>query len=453
MTLEKRTYETRAVRELTTLLASHRAVLAVGPTGCGKTVIGSMLIHKRPGRVLWLAHKYELIDQAHRSLTSLGIDAGVWMAHEERLHGAARVDSNARVQVASIQTAARRGVAGSFDLVVIDEAHRAMADSYQKVAGKHPNAKILGLTATPCRQDGRGLGSFFDEMFIVATPSELYEDGYLAKPRTFAAPQETVAKIAAGLRRVRSVHGEYNPKELERLVDTQLLVGNVVSESLRLAPGVPKVVFAASVAHSKRIAKRFQRRGIKVAHVDGETPADERAEILASLETGKVEVVCNVDVLSEGWDLPKLGAVVIARPTKSLARFLQMCGRVQRPYKGRTPIILDHGNNVLRHGVLPSQDIEWSLDEDTEHGEKSQPIFYACAECFTFAPITASSCPECGADRPIGGRERKMQEENARLEEVTQTRIAEMHARIEKLAEENGAPRGWSEKVLAECLQ
>jgi DNA repair protein RadD len=450
MAFEKRAYETRAARDIPELLAQHGRVLAVGPTGCGKTVIAAMIIKRWSGRVLFLAHKYELIDQAYRRLADAGVAAGVVMAHDESLNGDERVNHSARVQIASVQTASSRGLTGDFDLIVFDEAHRAVASSYQNVAKKYPRARVLGLTATPCRQDGLGLGAFFNHLYEIAKPSELYASGFLAKPRTFAAPPETVQRLVQELKKVASYNGDYNQQRLAAVVDNQLLVGNIVSESIRLAPGVPKVVFAAGVEHSKKIAARFRRRGIASAHLDGGTPPDERAEIIERLRRRDVEVVCNVDVLSEGWDLPALGAVIIARPTKSLARFLQMCGRVQRKYGNRIPLILDHGNNVLRHQVLPTDDVNWSLDEDTKQGNKGQAIYKTCHACFTFMRSSADSCPSCGAEREIDQRDRELQEREARLEEVLATKRAAIRSRVETLALAKSAPSGWVDRVLAE---
>jgi DNA repair protein RadD len=455
MKFEKRAYETRAVREIDERLDQHGKVLAVGPTGCGKTVIASLLIKQRKAdRVLFLAHKYELVDQAHRRLADAGIRAGVWMAHDEHIHGTARIDKTARVQIASIQTAARRGVPIDPDLIVIDEAHRAAADSYQSIVAKFPKAKLLGLTATPCRQDGRGLADSFADIYIIAKPSALYTSGHLAKPRTFAAPPAVVADLVKQLKSVRTAAGDYNKAELEQVVDSQLLVGNVVSESIRLAPRVPKVVFAAGVKHSQRIAERFRRRGIKATHLDGNTPVDERAAILGRLASGDLEVVSNVDVLSEGWDLPALGAVVIARPTKSLARFLQMCGRVQRKYGNRIPLILDHGNNVLRHQVLPHDDIDWTLDNGSGDGGSGggEPILYACPTCYTFVPTSERVCPECGTERPISERDRELKEKQAKLEEIRLAHVAEIRSRIETIASRKNAPTGWVARVLSEML-
>jgi superfamily II DNA or RNA helicase len=453
VSFEKRSYETRAVSELRDLLKTHKRVIAVGPTGCGKTVIASLLIRngirdKRWRRVLFVAHRYELIDQAYKRLATAGLRCGILMASEEALNGTERVDQSAPVQIASVQTIARRGVPADIDLIVFDEAHRVMADSYQGIAASQPKAEMLGLTATPCRQDGRGLGAFFAHMYEIAKPSELYAAGYLAKPRVLSSPEKVVKELAAKTKPIRAVHGDFDAGQLELAIDTSKLVGSIVSESIKWAPRVPKVVFAAGVRHSQNIAALFRRRGISAVHIDGETQADIRSKALADLASGRVEVVCNVDVLSEGWDLPALGSVVIARPTKSRARFLQMGGRVQRVYGKRVPIILDHGNNSARIGVIPGDDVPWSLDDEVKRARDAEPIYYACAKCQAFAPTTASACPECGTPRPVDPRKRELEEVKARLEEIRSSRLAEMRDRIEKFAVARGVPSAWVDRVL-----
>jgi superfamily II DNA or RNA helicase len=451
--LEKRGYETAAVRDLRELLPRHRRVLAVSPTGSGKTVIASLLIQQEPRfkKVLFVAHRHELVSQAFDTLTHLGLTVGVLMASDEALNGTDRVDPSARVQVCSVQTLDRRGVPPNVDLVVFDEAHRAMADSYQRVAAACPRACVLGITATPCRLDGRGLGQFFKRMLVVSTPSALYASGYLAKPRVYSSPAGVLDVLRVALKQVKTRKGDYAPDTLARAVDNGYLIGKVVSEAVRLAPDVPKLVFACNVEHSQKIARNFRRAGIKAEHVDGETPLAERQRILAALRDGDIEVVCNVDVLSEGWDLPALGAVVLARPTKSLARLLQWCGRVQRPYRGRVPVIIDHGANVQRLDVHPAEDVEWSLELGVKpEGEDLDPRIKVCPACLACIPMACATCPACDEPCRLHADRKKRKEIKAKLEEVSARQLVAARERVMAAAEKHGAPAGWAERVLAE---
>ncbi len=448
MKFERRPYADLAASALRVALREHQRVLTVGPTGCGKTVIAARLIKHtaRWRRVLWLAHRYELVDQAYGTLADLDLPVSVMMAADESVNGTDRQIADARVVVGSVQTVAARGVPDDIDLIVFDEAHRTMADSYRTIAAQCPTADVLGLTATPCRLDGKGLGDFYQHMHVIAQPSALYADGYLAQPRTFSAPPDVVKALAVRLNGLRKERGDFAPNSLAKAVGTNFLIGSVVEEARRLAPGMPKVVFACNVKHSRQIDAAFKAAGIASAHIDSETDPHERRETLAALASGAVEVACNVDVLSEGWDLPSLGAVIVARPTASVARFLQFVGRVQRPYAGKSPIVLDHGANVQRLGILPGQDTDWSLD-----GGAVSPIgpgvLKACPACLAMMPSACASCPACGFAMPLP--KRSMREEiAARLEEVKTARRAKARAGVEALALAKNAPPGWVDKVI-----
>ena len=218
-----------------------------------------------------------------------------------------------------------------------------------------------------------------------------------------------------------------------------------MSEAIRLAPKVPKVVFAGSVKHSQELCSRFKRRGIKAAHLDAETDAHDRVRMLDDLRTGAIEVVCNFGVLTEGWDLPALGAVIIARPTRSKTLLFQMAGRVQRPYKGRKPVVIDHGNCCIALGIDPREDYPWRLDGATKRS--GDPLVKSCPDCLAVIPAGCATCPECGAAQPK--TDRQMREEiEAKLVELEKARLAEIRARVEKVAREKNAPAGWVEKVM-----
>ena len=445
MKIEKREYEERAVAYLRGAIPKHRRVLAVAPTGAGKTVIVAQLLQreKRWRKVLFLAHSIELIDQAHARLADVGIKAGVIMAADENSPERRRTDPNARVQVASVQTIARRGAPDDVDLIVFDEAHRTMADSYLAIAAQCPSADVLGITATPSRIDGKGLGDFYHHLHVMAQPSELYASGHLAKPRVFSAPASAVQQIRAGLRLVKGA--EYPADGAAKVMNKAPLIGSIVGEVKRLAPGVPKVLFACNREHSRTIVRRLNKAGIGSEHLDGETPAGERDAILARLRSGETECVCNVNVLAEGWDLPQLGAVIIARPTKSLTRLLQMTGRVQRPHKGPPPVVLDHGANVLRLQFIPGDDREWSLRE-TEEVKDQSPVVIVCADCLACIPAGCGTCPHCGAAQPRS--EREIEEEGkARLVEYRRDMLERVRKVAGEYAAKVGAPEGWADRL------
>lgn len=413
-----RPYQEVALTLLQSDFDVHKRVLCVAPAGSGKTTIGALLITRtqRWKRVLWLAHRTELIDQARQRLSDLGLHVGVMMASYERLHPE-HVVPDAPVQVGSVQTVERRGVPPNVDLLVFDEAHRTMADSYQRIAASCPDAYVLGLTATPCRLDGRGLGDFYTYMEIIAQPSELY-GRYLAEPRTFSAPLELLTVLYTKMRSVRMRLGDYDAGDLGRAVSKKTLIGGVVSEAMRLAPKAKKIVFACSVQHSKQLVREFQRCGVSAAHLDGHTSQKQRAAMLSRLRNGTLEVICNVDVLSEGWDLPALGAVIVARPTASLSRFLQQVGRCWRWDNLKSlPIVIDHGANFDRFELYPSYDMEWTLQHGVET-TTSRKRARICQKCLVFMPRSARKCPHCGAPCPKRGTPDPF-EKLAELEEVS----------------------------------
>ena len=457
--LEQRPYEQEAVRALRSLLPGHRRVLAVGPTGSGKTVIGALLLDAEPRwrRVLWLAHRVELIEQARAQIIALGINCGVRCASYEKLHPE-HVDNVARVQVGSVQTVTRREL-DDVDLIVIDEAHRAMADTYQTLVQLHPKAEVLGLTATPMRTDGRALGDFFRVLHVIAKPSTLYAGGYLVEPITYAAAPETRDMLTERLRGVPRVGGDFQQHELERAVSTRELVGNVVTETMRLVPRVPKVVFAATVHHSKMLAVRFARAGVATAHIDAESAADARARALSALAAGKIEVVCNVEILTEGWDLPALGAVVVARPTWSLVRFMQMIGRVQRPGGPSRKLVLDHGGNAERLQHFPGEDMDWELltggRNTAARTGKELPHVRICPGCGVVLLDDCEKCPHCGTFQPSSRR--LIAERESELEVLEKVRIDKLRQatrrRVARVARKVGAPQGWIDVVVTSLME
>jgi DNA repair protein RadD len=318
--------------------AGRRRILLVAPTGSGKTVIAAAIIAAavaKRSRALFITHRRELVQQASRKLNDFGVDHGIVAAGFPSQPGEL-------VQVGSIQTVTARAIRSSTielpaaDLVVVDEAHHARAQTYRRLIEAYPSAVILGLTATPCRSDGRGLGNVFDVLVGCPQVEELIRLGFLVPTRCYAPWKPDLDGV-----HVRQ--GDYVEAELAERMDRLDLVGDAVENWLRLADHRRTVVFATSVAHSVHLRNEFRRSDILAEHVDGSTPHEERAAILAGLASGNVEVVCNCMVLTEGFDLPELGCIVLARPTKSMGLFRQMVGRGLRTAPGKSDcIVLDH---------------------------------------------------------------------------------------------------------------
>jgi len=364
--------------------AGKRRIMTTIPTGGGKTITSAALIRsalQRGTRCMFVAHRKELIDQTVRTFLRLGVtNIGVIRAGDKRRN------PSAPLQIASIQTLARRTQDGEFGVIVIDEAHRAIAKSYvTHIFERHPRAIIIGLSATPIRSDGRPLGSHFDELVIGARYSELIEAGAIVAPRVYSTP------ILPDLSEVRTSGGDYNLEDLEAAVNKGALIGNLLHEWQK-HPRQRTVVFAVSVRHSLAIVDMFRSAGVAAEHLDGTTPEPEREAILARLESGDTQVVSNVGVLCEGWDMPSCKTLILACPTKSLSKYMQMAGRILRPWEGVTPIVLDHGGNVDRHG-LPHIDREWSLDVKPKRTREAPTK--VCKGCYAYVPAGTKKCPYC----------------------------------------------------------
>jgi superfamily II DNA or RNA helicase len=383
------------------LSKGFRRPLVVCPTGGGKTVFAGEIIKLRTAefkRTVFVAHRDELLTQARAKLKAFGIDAGIIKAGRDK-----DMRPQALVQVCGIQTLYARAIRGDrmelppADYLWIDECHRARAMTYMKLIEAYPAAVIVGLTATPCRGDGRGLGNIFDVMLQAPQVGELIEQGYLCKLRIFAPPPPD-------LRGVGISQGDYVINQLSDRMNTDVLVGDFVLHWLRHAERRRTVVYAVDIKHSVHLAEEMRKSEIKAEHLDGTTPQTEREAILERLRSGEIEVVANCMVLTEGFDLPALGCIGICRPTRSLGLFRQMVGRGLRRDDGKIDVvILDHSGGVHRHG-RPDDAIEWTLDTDQRatnptHEARLREFpdnpWVECKECRE-QRMRGEACPNCG---------------------------------------------------------
>ena len=400
------------------ILAERIRVILCCPTGGGKTVLASYIIQLArtnfDARVLFVAHRIELIDQCVRQLAKWGVtEVGVIRADDKR------TNELMPVQVATIQSLGRRSKPPA-DIIFVDECHRAVANSYRKLLELYPNAKIIGLTATPCRLDGKALGDVFQAIEVAATYEDLIKDCFIVEPRCFGTP------VQPKLDGIKVQHGDFVIDELADAMMEIDVLGDTVAEHKKHAQGRRTVVFAVNVAHSKALLEKFLAAGVRAAHVDADTPEDERLAISAKLDSGELEVVTNCQIFTEGWDQPSVKCLIIARPTKSLVVFMQQAGRGLRPWNENTPrtrswqpedgpsivpIIIDQGGNLDRHG-FPHEDRRWSLEGKAESKERKPT---KCIKCLAY--IKHYPCPVCGfAPTPPPPRDIK-QNADAQLEE------------------------------------
>jgi DNA repair protein RadD len=382
--MKLRDYQSKAVESVLEAVRFGRKPVLVLPTGGGKTACAVSIIQRFGGRSLVLAHRTELVQQAAGHLRNAGLAVGIIQAGYPRFPGIA-------TQVASIQTLRRRENPPA-DIVILDECHHVLADTFRSVIESYPAAGLVGLTATPWHGSGRGLGDIFNEIIVGAQPDELVALKYLVEPRVYAPP-------APSLRGVGTRAGEYVTSDLAERYDRPKLVADVVETWRKYAAGRTSLVFAVNVLHSKHIAEQFCAAGIRAEHVDGDTHPAERAATLARLATGETTVISNCGLFTEGFDLPRIKCVVLARATKSLSLYRQMVGRAMRPVKeGESAIVLDHGSNIHVHGRV-TQRIEYSLsDGPVVKADSAATGLRTCMQCYRLCLASRRQCPECGAD-------------------------------------------------------
>lgn len=438
------------------IAAGRRRVLLTEVCGAGKTVIAAAYIAKavaRGERVLFLAHRRELTAQGSNKLYAAGIvDQGIIQAglpmHLDR-----------RVQVASIATLHARAVRGSkielpsAELVIVDEAHHSRARTWRLLLDAYPKAAIVGLTATPTRGDGRGLGDVFQALVTGPPVADLIPLGYLVGTRVYAPCQPD-------LRGVRIERGDYVERDLARRMDTQRLVGGIVEHWLRLAERRKTVVFASGVGHSRHLRDEFRASGVRAEHIDGSTPVAERDAILAGLTAGTVELVVNCMVLTEGWDQPEVSCLVLARPTRNMGLYRQMVGRGLRVSPDKLDcLVLDHAGAVFQHGFVEDP-VHWTLEVDRRaespahkaRAEHKAPPLTTCPECFAILRA-APPCSACGwRPRPKPVAVEVADGELGRVDRARRAAIAEAYGSIEKhafhrmlaaIAAERGYQPGW----------
>lgn len=422
----------------------RKSVLMVLSTGGGKTCIFTHIAHQsiiKGNRVLILVHRSELLDQASSSLRRMGVRHGLIQAGRS-------MDLSHAVQVASVQTLARRLhllPRDFFQLMVVDEAHHTTAGTWSKVTAHFsPAAKLLGVTATPIRGDGRGLGEHYQSMVLGPTAQWLTDHGFLASARVLAPP----GFDAAGLRKRM---GDFDAKQAEQRATS--IHGDCLSHYRRHLSGRTAIAFCCSVAHAEAVAGLFQSAGVAAASIDGSMDASRRRRLLRDLGDGRLKVLTSCSLIGEGVDVPSVGGCVLLRPTASVALHLQMIGRCLRPQDGKVAVVLDHVGNTLRLGHH-LEDREWSLDGERKQQRDAAPSVKVCPRCFATSPSAARVCGECShAFAPAERREIKQVDgELVELAAAARERKREQGSAqsledLRQLAQQRGYRRGWAERV------
>lgn len=366
----------------------RRSSCVVAPCGAGKTVIMAWMAAQtavRGQRVLFAVHRQELIDQSSATFATLGIQHGII---------APGIPANdERIQIGSIFTVARRLKKIAPPAVIIfDEAHHSTANTWRKIIEEFPDAYIIGLTATPARMGGDGLGDIFESLVLGPSVSQLIDWGSLSPYRYYAPP------VQANLEGLRVKYGEYVRSDVALRMDKSEIIGDAIEQYKKLADGKRAICYCVGRAHSEHTAEMFREAGIQAVHIDGETQDQVRKAAIEQFRTGEIKVLCNVDLISEGFDVPAMEAVILLRPTQSLTLHIQQSMRPMRPDKdnpGKVAIIIDHVGNAYRHG-LPDEDRTWSLEGKKKKTQEPREILLRqCPECYA-AHRPAPVCPQCG---------------------------------------------------------
>ena len=365
------------------------------PTGAGKTVIFSeitKLAKLKGANVLILVHRKELIDQAGDKLTKADVKYGIIAAgHKE---------SNNNVQVASVQTLINRlNNPDQFDLIIIDEAHHSVANSWRKIFNFYRKALKLGVTATPMRMTGAGLGEIFDNLIVGSTIPELVEQKYLADHEVYAPPNKL------NLNKIRTIRGDFSKKEVEDELEKVDIVGDAVENYRKLGKNKPAIAFCISVKHGQYVTNKFKQAGYNAELITGSMKSDDRKTLVDNFKNGKVQILVSIDVVSEGFDVEGCYCAILLRPTQSEALYIQQVGRVLRPEPNKVAIVLDHVGNTKRHGFVDDvRDFDLNQKAKSKRKGEVAPAVQTCEVCFAVykpQPI----CPVCGHKKEITKRE------------------------------------------------
>ncbi len=391
-----REYQTDIINDVRTAYKEgKRAPCIVLPCGGGKSVIVAEIAKKttaKGNRVLFIVHRKELCDQIRKTFSDWGVNMSL-------------------CTIEMVQTICRR-VSKIMPpaLIITDENHHSKASSYKKIYDAFPQARRVGVTATPIRLDGSGLSDVNDVLVVGVDAQWLIKNHYLA-------PYDYYAPSAADLTDVKTTRGEFDSRDTERVMLKKAIFGDVIENYQKLADGKQAICYCTTINHSLAMERAFNAAGIDARHIDGNTPKAERNKIIDLFRNGQIDILCNVDLISEGFDVPDCECAILLRPTKSLTLYMQQSMRCMRYKPGKRAVIIDHVGNYVRFG-LPDEHREWSLDAKKRNRTNTGCTDFnvrCCTKCFKVFPLVDeqgekyTACPFCGFVFPV--RENKAIEE------------------------------------------
>ena len=369
-----RDYQREMQDRLQTAWKKYRSVMVQMPTGTGKTYLMAEVIRgersevrgEKHGGVLIVAHRVELIGQISQTLDAFGVPHGVidrWTKDIDE------VTSEHQVVVASIQTLSRRIQNTNFTdltnfrpkVVIVDEAHHAVAKTYRLLWDVWPEAKFLGLTATPCRLNYTGFTDLFDTLLESYSIQHFIDKGWLSDfEYVSVTPDNILVGRIAGLKK-RGVDGDYQTKEMATVMDSPESIAHLYRSYEQFAKGKKGIIYAISREHAQHIADYYMKQGVKCCWIEAMTPAEERHQLVDAYREGRMDVIVNVDIFSEGFDCPEVEFIQLARPTLSLSKYLQQVGRGMRYIPNKDYVVILDQVGMYQTFGLPTEDRDWNL--------------------------------------------------------------------------------------------
>lgn len=410
-----------------------KAPCVVAPCGAGKSVIISDIARMttdKGNRVLFLVHRKELIDQIRGTFQKNEVDLKL-------------------VYFGMVQTVVRRlDKIDKPDLIITDENHHGLAASYRKVYDYFNDVLRLGFTATPIRLNGSGLGDINDILIEEVEAKWLIENNFLSPYKYYAPKLIDVSKLK--LNNLK----EFSSTSIDDAMNDKTIYGDVIKHYRELADGEQAIVYCHNVKASEHIAGEFMQHGINAVHLDAKTPKDERDKVISKFRNQEIQILCNVDLIGEGFDVPDCSTVIMLRPTQSLSLFIQQSMRGMRYRPGKTSIIIDHVDNVRRHG-LPDQKRHWSLNSKKESKSEAEIKIKQCDNCFAVYPQSDSECKECGHKPEVKQTKDYEVDQSAELVEINPNEInitldfrepsdCKSMSELYELAKHRNYKRGWA---------
>ncbi len=423
----------------------YKRVLVESPCGSGKTILLTKMadIAQKNGKTVWfILPRQEIMDQTIETFERCGVLLNT-------------------VHIGMIITMGNHmKELPPPDLIIYDECHISVSNTYNKISNAFPKAYIIGATASPCRTDNRPLGDLYEIIIRGVTVKWLIENNYLAPFDYFSVSLTDLSSAQNG-------ESEYDSTKASDLLMQPAVYGDIIQSWEKLANGAQTIVYCCSVKHSQETARIFNEAGYKAVHFDGTTSKAERKAIVERFRLGEIKLLCNCDLVSMGFDMPDIGCVVLLRPSVSTSLYIQQSGRALRYKPGKRAVIIDMVGNYLRF-QLPDEPYDWSLDKSaTPHKEVNEDGSFTvrqcenCFRCFKTAPV----CPYCGHVYQVKGRELKQmqdvelkkieaikreEEEKARKEARMEQGRCKSYAELLELAKKRGYknPSGWAYFIM-----